>query len=132
MAFEVVQKNFNMLSINSKQAKKSNPINKRIFAGLILLFFNALFQYLYLFCDAHGFQEYIESIYMASIGTVSFVILTNTVLKMDMLFSLIDWVDEITTELENDTGKSQRFGHKKQQSLYSHCPFLLPSWKLCP
>lgn len=111
MVFEVVQKNFDMFGINAKQSKKSNPINKRIFVGFVLLFFNALFQYLYVFYDAHEFQEYIEAIYMSSIGTVSFIVLANTVVKMDMLFSLIALVDETMNEVENDTSKSQKRKH---------------------
>lgn len=123
MVFEVVQKNFDMLGINSKQSEKPNPINKRIFVGFVLLFCNALFQYLYVFHEAHEFQEYIESIYMASIGTVSFVVLSNTVIKMKTFFSLISSVDATMNELENDTGNSQNENEniltEKQQILRS-------------
>lgn len=107
MVFEVVKKNFNKLGINAKQSKKSNPINKRIFVGFVVLFFNALFQYLYVIKEATVFQEYIEAIYMSSIATVSFLVLTNIVLQMETFFSLIAWAENILNKVENDKGNTE-------------------------
>lgn len=95
-----------MLGINAKQAKKSNPINKRIFLGFVVLFFNALFQYMYVINEAHVFREYIESIYMSSIATVSFLVLTTIVLRMDLIFRFMEWVSDAVTQIENDEGNT--------------------------
>lgn len=102
MLFKVVQEHFDRLGINAKQAKKSNPINKRIFMGFVGLFFNALFQILHIINEAQGFQDYIQSIYMASIGTLSFGLLTMIVLKMDDFFGFIEWAEDILIQAEND------------------------------
>lgn len=102
MLFKVVQKNFDMLGINAKQSEKSNPINKRIFVGFVGLFFNALFQLLHIVNEAQGFQDYIQSIYMASIGTLSFFLLATIVFKMDDFFGFIEWAEDIMIKVEND------------------------------
>lgn len=121
MAFEVVKKNFNMFGINAKQSEKFNPINKQIFVGFVVLFFNALFQLLYVIKEATIFQEYIEAIYMTSIGTASFLVLTNIVLQMKTFFSLIARVDNTMKKIKNDKGNSEENQNKtfqKNQTSY--------------
>lgn len=105
MIYEVISKNFNMLGINSKQAEKTNPINKRIFVGFIILGLNAFFQWMFLVNEAHGFQEYIECVYMASIGTVSFLVLATLVFKMETFFGLIAWAENLLVDAEKDKSK---------------------------
>lgn len=107
MLFDVVVETFNKLGINAEQSKKRNPINKRIFVGFVVLFFNALFQWLYVINEAQNFREYIESIYMSSIGTVSFLVLTSTVVKMDLMFRFMEWVNGVLSEIENDKGNAE-------------------------
>lgn len=108
MLFDVVVKIFNKLGINAEHANKSNPINGRIFAGFVVLFFNAFFQYLYIIKEAQGFREYIESIYMASIGTVSFLVLTTVIVKMDLIFQFMEWVSGVLIEIKNDKGSTRK------------------------
>lgn len=102
MLFQVVVKNFDGLGINPKQAKKPNPINLKIFVGFVGLFFNALFQILHIVNEAQGFQDYIQTIYMASIGTVGFLVLATIVFKMDDFFRFIECCDDILIQAEND------------------------------
>lgn len=104
MIFEVVQKNFYKLGINAKQSKKSNPINKRIFVGLVGLFFNALFQILFIVNEAQGFQEYIQAIYMSSIGTFSFTLLVTIILQMESFFDFIQNGRDKLNELKDTKG----------------------------
>lgn len=104
MLFEVIEKNFDSLGINSTQAEKSNPINKRIFVGFIVLFFNALLQLLFVINEAHGFQEYIESIYMTSIAIISFLILVTIILKIECFFGYMEMVNDVLIEIKNDKG----------------------------
>lgn len=107
MVFEVVVKNFNIFGINSKQAEKTNPINKRIFVGFVMLGFNAFFQYMYIINEAQGFQEYIECIYMTSIGTVSCLILATIVFQMKSFFGLIAWANSLLLDAGKDKGSIQ-------------------------
>lgn len=110
MLFDVVVETFNRLGISAEQSRKPNPINKRIFLGFVVLFFNALFQYLYVIIEAQGFREHIQAIYMSSIGTVSFIVLTTTVVKMDLMFRFMEWVGGVLSDIENDKGNAQN-GH---------------------
>lgn len=106
MLFDVVVETFNKLGISAKLSKKPIPINKRVFAGFVVLFFNALFQWLYVIIEAQVFREYIEAIYMASIGTVSFLVLNTTVVKMDLMFRFMEWVGGVLCNIENDKGNA--------------------------
>lgn len=106
MLFGIILKNFDMLGISAKQSKKSNPINARIFAGLVALFCNVLFQLLFIANEAQEFQEYIQSIYMSSIGTLSFFSLAMMVVQMDSFFEFIENIHKLLIKIENDKGEN--------------------------
>lgn len=101
MLFELVQKNFAIMGITLTQSMQVNSFNGRIRFGFILLGMNIFHQYMYILNEAHGFQEYTESIYMASIGTVSFLCFSTVVFKMTRLFELIKKAEELIAKSES-------------------------------
>lgn len=101
MLFELIQKNFAIIGITLEQSMQTHPFNGRILFGFLLLSMNIFHQYMFLFKEACGFREHIESIYMASIGTVSFVCFATVVFKMDLLFKLIKKTEEMIIKSES-------------------------------
>lgn len=59
------------MGITLEQSMQNHPFNGRILFGFLLLGMNIFHQYMFIFNEAQGFREHIESIYMASIGTAS-------------------------------------------------------------
>lgn len=89
------------MGITLEQSMQNHPFNGRILFGFLLLGMNIFHQYMFIFNEAQGFREHIESIYMASIGTVGFLCFATVVFKMDHLFKLIKKSEEVIVKSES-------------------------------
>lgn len=101
MLFVLIQKNFAVMGITFEQSTQVHSFNERIRLGFLILGMNIFHQYMYILDEANGFQEYTESIYMASIGTVSFLCFSTVVFKMARLFELIKKAEELIAKSES-------------------------------
>lgn len=92
--FQVVQKNFDLVGINSER----KPFNRITSNTLVIVLLGVSSQWIFLFCEANSSQELMESIYVVTATTGILVSLTSAILNTKKMFSLINSVDELFIE----------------------------------
>lgn len=98
MVLFLVQKNFVMFGITKNQ---TNFQFGRMSIIFLLFILNAASSFTYLLTEPNNFKEYIESIYMTSVATMSGVCCATMVFKRKKLFALIQRVEEMLIESES-------------------------------
>lgn len=101
MVFLLIQRNLAKIGIKKQQSQQAHPFNGKVLIGTVVLFMNAILQFIYLVHDAHGFREFTESIYMTSIGISTFICYVSLALKADEIYGFIDVADNTVEETKS-------------------------------
>lgn len=101
MVFLLTQKNLTKMGISKRQSQQAYPFSVKILMEILMLGLNAIVQFIFLVHDASGFRECTESIYMTSIGMVSFVCFASLIFKMTEIYKFVDVADQTVEETKS-------------------------------
>lgn len=89
-----VQKSFNSLGFSRDQG----PLNYRNLSILVSTFLGIVLLWMFIIYEADSAQKYMKSIYVATAATGTFLSFASTIFVTKKLFSLINSIDEFSTE----------------------------------
>lgn len=92
--FQIIEQNFASLGFSSNQRSFNK---KQLQIGLYFILGNVS-QYAYLFHDANTAQQYMDSIFTTTTGTLIFISYVNTVRIMPIIFNSIDGLQRVVDE----------------------------------
>lgn len=92
--FQTVQKTFDSVGLNPKL----DPLNRKLLSILITNFMAIILQLIYLLHVADSSQQYLECIYVVTVGSGILLSIASTILIRDKLFLYIDTLDEVFNE----------------------------------
>lgn len=88
---QTVQKSFEILGIG---CSNQSSIHAKYMGACLIYGVGITFSAVFLFCEASGFQEYTDNLYITTSLAVGFCCITNIFFKVNELFQLIDDVEE--------------------------------------
>lgn len=90
--FQTFQKQFAILGISPdpNHSNRKYIFNEKLIFGFLLLGYMIVSQFVYIFYEANGFMEYVESICATSASTIVLACLANTVFRRALIFESID------------------------------------------
>lgn len=93
---QVAQKSLNSIGISPEL----EPFNEKILSNLVIIFPTIILQWIFLFHEADGAQEYIECSYIATACTGVFLSFASTIFITTKFLSFFNSVDDFFNESE--------------------------------
>ena len=88
--FKTFQKNFAL----SHFIRNEHPFNRKHLECLLESFTSLTSTYLFLLCGKYSVREFMDSIYIITVGTGMFIGFVNTVYRILQIFDFIDAVEK--------------------------------------
>lgn len=93
--FELTQKNFASIGIDASLMAQPYPFNDKILFDFLILISSIVCHLMFTFCEAKTFSEYVRSIYMFSLATLTILILVIVILNVTKIFNLIEGAENL-------------------------------------